>query len=70
MHPTQRSITANWDLHSSNVWTVPLGGGAGKLFMVGKQAINARTEANYNIEKPNNGPNWQWGFTVQFLFPK
>jgi hypothetical protein len=49
---------------------VPLGGGAGKLFKIGNQAINARAEAYYNVEKPDNAPNWNWGFTVQFLFPK
>lgn len=63
-------ITANWEADSSNRWTVPLGGGAGKLFTVGKQAMNVRSEAYYNIEKPDSAPDWQWGFTVQFLFPK
>ena len=63
-------ITANWDADSSNTWTVPLGGGAGKLFKIGNQAINARTEFYYNVEKPDNAPDWQWGFTVQLLFPK
>ena len=67
---TDMVIIANWKADSSNTWTVPLGGGAGKLFMIGKQAINARAEAYYNVEKPDNAPNWQWGFTVQFLFPK
>jgi len=49
---------------------VPIGGGVGKLFKIGNQAINARTEAYYNVAKPDNAPDWQWGFTVQFLFPK
>jgi len=63
-------MTANWDLKGSDVWTVPLGGGVGKLFKIGNQAMNARAEAYYNIAKPDNAPDWQWGFTVQFLFPK
>jgi hypothetical protein len=63
-------ITANWEASSSNTWTVPLGGGVGKLFKIGEQAINARTEAYYNVEKPDGAPDWQWGFTIQFLFPK
>jgi hypothetical protein len=63
-------ITANWEASSSNTWTVPLGGGVGKLFKIGDQAMNARTEAYYNIEKPDGAPDWQWGFTLQFLFPK
>lgn len=24
----------------------------------------------YNVEKPDNGPNWQLRIQVQFLFPK
>ena len=63
-------MTANWDLEGSDVWTVPLGGGVGKLFKIGSQAMNARAEAYYNVAKPDNAPDWQWGFTVQFLFPK
>ena len=63
-------MTANWDLKGSDVWTVPLGGGVGKLFKIGSQAMNARAEAYYNIAKPDNAPDWQWGFTIQFLFPK
>jgi len=63
-------ITANWQADSSDTWTVPLGGGVGKLFKIGEQAMNARTEAYYNVEKPDNAPDWQWGFTIQFLFPK
>jgi hypothetical protein len=63
-------IIANWQADSSNRWTVPLGGGVGKLLKIGNQAINVRTEAYYNVEKPDSAPDWQWGFTVQFLFPK
>ena len=63
-------ITANWQFESSNRWTVPLGGGIGKLFKIGNQAMNIRTEAYYNVAKPNSAPDWQWGFTIQFLFPK
>ena len=46
------------------------GGGVGKLFKIGNQSINSRTEAYYNVEKPDGVPDWQWGLTVQFLFPK
>jgi len=62
--------TANWDAPSGQKWTVPLGGGVGKLMKIGKQPVNLRTEAYYNVERPDLAPKWQWGFTVQFLFPK
>lgn len=67
---TDMVILANWQADSSNRWTVPLGGGIGKLINIGSQAINVRTEAYYNVEKPDSAPDWQWSFTVAFLFPK
>jgi len=30
-------ITANWEADSDNTWTVPFGGGIGKIFNIGKQ---------------------------------
>ncbi|MGB5620691.1 MAG: hypothetical protein WBM78_27865, partial [Desulfobacterales bacterium] len=53
---TDMIITANWDADSSNRWTVPLGGGVGKLLKIGSQPINVRTEAYYNVAKPNSAP--------------
>lgn len=68
---TDMIITANWGAQdSSDRWTIPIGGGVGKLFKIGNQPINSRIEAYYNIEKPDNGPDWQTVFTFQFLFPK
>ena len=63
-------ITANWNASSSNTWTVPVGGGAGRLFKLGNQPINARVEAYYNVVRPDGAPNWTLGFQWQFLFPK
>ena len=63
-------ITANWDATSSQRWTVPVGGGVGKLFTIGKQPINARVEAYYMVERPDNAPDWQVLGTFVFLFPK
>ena len=63
-------ITANWEADSDNRWTVPFGGGVGKIFRIGKQPINASAAAYYNVEKPDFGADWQMRFQVQFLFPK
>jgi len=49
---------------------VPLGGGLGRVFKVGGQAINSRLEAYYNVECPDGAPEWNLQFTWQFLFPK
>ncbi len=67
---TDMIITANWDAPSGQKWTVPIGGGLGKLFTIGKQPINSRLEAYYMVERPDNAPDWQLIFTWQFLFPK
>ena len=67
---TDLILTANWSADSSDRWTIPLGGGAGKLFKIGEQSINAKLEAYYNVERPTGAPDWQFAFTWQFLFPK
>lgn len=67
---TDMVMTANWEASSSNRWTVPVGGGAGRVFKIGEQAINARLEAYYNAVKPDSAPEWSINFTWQFLFPK
>jgi hypothetical protein len=64
-------LTANWAAdRGGDVWTVPLGGGAGKLFRVGRLPINAQLAAYGNVAKPEFGPDWQLRFQIQFLFPK
>ncbi len=63
-------ITANWEADSDNTWTVPFGGGVGKIFRIGKQPINSSISAYYNVEKPDSGAEWQLRLQVQFLFPK
>jgi hypothetical protein len=63
-------ITANWKADSGNKWTVPFGGGVGKIFRVGKQPMNAQVQAFYNMDKPDNGPDWTLRLQLQFLFPK
>ena len=63
-------ITANWEASSDNKWTVPFGGGVGRVFRIGKQAINSNIGAYYNVERPEFGPNWQIRLQFTFLFPK
>ena len=63
-------ITANWEADSDNTWTVPLGGGIGKIFKVGKQPLNASIQGYYNVEKPRMGADWTLRAQLQFLFPK
>ena len=63
-------ITADWEASSGNQWTVPVGGGAGKLFRLDKLPINTQLQAFYNVERPQFAADWQLRFQLQFLFPK
>ncbi len=63
-------ITANWNASSGNKWIVPIGGGVGRLFKIGAQPINATLQAYWNVETPENGPDWTLRTQFQLLFPK
>jgi hypothetical protein len=62
-------ITANWsEGDSDNQWTIPIGGGIGKVFRIGKQPVNASLRAYHNLQSPKSGSDWQLQFQIQFLF--
>jgi hypothetical protein len=63
-------ITCNWEADSGDQWTVPLGAGGGKVLHLGRLPVNTQLQAYYNVATPDNGPDWQLRFQVQFLFPK
>ena len=63
-------MTINWKADSGDRWTVPLGGGVGKIFHIGRLPVNAQLSSYYNVVKPDYGPDWQIRAQVQFMFPK
>jgi hypothetical protein len=63
-------ITSNWKADSDERWTVPIGGGGGRVFRIGRQPVNMGLQAFYNVERPTGGPEWSVRFNLQFLFPK
>ncbi len=67
---TSPVITADWEADSDNRWTVPFGGGVGKLVRFGKQPVDFRLAGYWNVEKPKYAVDWSAQFTVKFLFPK
>jgi hypothetical protein len=63
-------ITANWRATDSNVWTVPVGGGVGRVMKLGFQPVNISAQFYGNaVHPPGASP---WGLRLQFilLFPK
>jgi hypothetical protein len=63
-------ITANWQASSGNVWTVPVGGGLGRVFRLGYQPMNASVAFFGNVVHPAGGSPWSMRLQISFLFPK
>ncbi len=62
--------TVDWKAESSQQWTVPLGGGVGKIFHLNKLPVNTQLSDYYNVVQPDIGANWQVRVQVQPMFPK
>jgi hypothetical protein len=63
-------ITANWETGHGDRWTVPVGGGFGRVFKIGDQPVNMQLAAYYNVARPTGAADWQLRAQVQLLFPK
>jgi len=74
-------ITANWEADSDNRWTVPIGGGFGKITSWGRQPVDLSLAAFYNAVKPNplvdqgvnldnQGESWTVRLQIKLLFPQ
>jgi hypothetical protein len=64
-------ITANWKAdYASDRWTVPLGGGVGKIFKIGKLPFNGSLAVFSNVVKPEAGPDWSIRAQIGILLPK
>jgi hypothetical protein len=64
------TITANWKASSGNVWSVPIGGGGGRLMRLGAQPVNISAQFYGNAAHPTNGSPWGMRLQIAFLFPK
>jgi opacity protein-like surface antigen len=66
---TSPIITVNWLAAADEKWTVPVGGGFGRVFRVGDQPINASIAAYYNAIRPTGTSDWQLRTSIALLFP-
>jgi hypothetical protein len=62
-------ITANWEATEGDVWTVPVGGGIGKVVHLGLP-FNLNAQAYWNAVKPDVGPDWTLRLVVAALLPR
>jgi hypothetical protein len=63
-------ITSNWVAESRNRWSVPVGGGIGRLVKIDRQPVNTRIQGLYNAARPDFAPSWELQVQMQFLFAK
>ena len=64
-------MTANWEAsRGGDTWTVPVGGGLGRIFRIGPLPVNTQIQGFYNAAKPEFGADWELRLQIQMLFPK
>ncbi len=51
-------------------WTIPLGGGVGKVVRIGPLPVNLSLQAYYNVERPPGAPEGTVRFQFSFLLPR
>ena len=61
------NITANWQV-SGTKWTVPIGGGGGRIFLIDALPVDLSVTAYYNAIRPTFGANWQLSTQLTFVF--
>jgi len=69
MDSTLKDAAYLW--HSGGKWTVPVGGGVGKLFRVGGQAVKVDLDSYYNAIRPTaSKETWLVQVKLTFVFPE
>ena len=63
-------ITADWEATGGNKWTVPVGGGIGKVQRIGKLPFNLSLAAFSNVVRPDPGAEWTLRAQIALLLPK
>jgi len=63
-------LTANWMASSGNIWTVPFGGGVGRIMKLGFQPVNISAQFYGNVVYPAGTSPWSMRLQLAFLFPK
>ncbi len=66
----QPTLTANWEATNGNRWTVPFGGGVGRIMKIGYQPVSLTAQFFGNAVHPEGTPAWTMRLQIAFLFPK
>ena len=67
---TSPILTANWESSNGNRWTVPFGGGVGRIMKLGFQPVNLSASFYGNAVYPTGTSSWNMRLQIALLFPK
>ena len=67
---TSPTMSYNWEADSDEAWTIPVGGGIGKIMRFNDSPVDMRLSAYWNVEAPESAPDWFVEFQIKLLFPK
>jgi len=67
---SQPIITADWQASAGNKWTVPVGGGFGKIQRIWGLPFNLSAQAYSNVVRPDSGGDWELRLQIALLLPK
>jgi len=65
---TNWTIEADWTEAGENRWTVPIGGGIGRQFTIGKQVLQAYGQVGYNVVRPDGASTWRAIAALSLIF--
>jgi hypothetical protein len=65
---TNWTVVSDWNEPSENRWTVPVGGGFGAQFKIGKQHLQAYGQGGYNFVRPDGASTWRAIAVLALLF--
>jgi len=67
---TSPTMAYNWEANSDDAWTIPIGGGIGKIFHFNEKPVDMRISAYWNAKAPESAPEWFTELQIKFMFPK
>jgi hypothetical protein len=67
---TAPSITANWDIHTGQKWTVPVGGGITRTLVFNKQPMSLGFQYYYAPVRPDNAASSTVRFNIVLIYPQ
>ncbi len=65
---TSPVIAANWNASSGDIWTVPVGGGLGKIIYLGSRPAKISAQFYRDAVRPSGAPAWSMRLQTEFLF--